>query len=342
MRLLRRTSRPGHALECGPARPARRCQRGAALLLAMVTVAMVATLAAGMVWQQWRAVQVEAAERSRAQSAWILIGALDWARLILREDARAGTTDHLGEPWATPLAEARLSTFLAADGDHNADADAGPEAFLSGSIADAQARFNLSNLVGDDGKVAAAPLKALARLCASANLSNDTASRLADALVRSWAPAAASAAAPDPAQPLAVRRVEQIAWLGFDAATLQALRAQVDILPVPTPVNLNTASRDVLAAVLDIDLGSAERLVQVRQRSPFDTLDRVKALLPEGLTLDPKAVSVSSSFFEVSGRLRLDERVLEERSLVQRKGAGSGTEVVVVHRERRSLLAEAV
>ena len=66
--------------------PAQR-QRGAALLTAMVIVTLVATLAAAMVWQQWRAVQVEAAERARMQAAWILAGALDWARLILREDA---------------------------------------------------------------------------------------------------------------------------------------------------------------------------------------------------------------------------------------------------------------
>ena len=64
-------------------RPARRSQHGAALLTAMIIVTLVATLAASMVWQQWRAVQVEGAERARAQSAWILAGALDWARLIL-------------------------------------------------------------------------------------------------------------------------------------------------------------------------------------------------------------------------------------------------------------------
>ena len=92
-------------------------QRGAALLLAMIIVTLIATLAVSMVWQQWRAVQVETAERSRSQSAWILSGALDWAGLILKEDARpsAAQVDHLGEPWAVPLAEARLSTFLAAD-----------------------------------------------------------------------------------------------------------------------------------------------------------------------------------------------------------------------------------
>jgi general secretion pathway protein K len=56
----------------------------------MVIVTLVATLAAGMVWQQWRAIEVETAERARVQSSWLLDGALDWARLILREDAREG------------------------------------------------------------------------------------------------------------------------------------------------------------------------------------------------------------------------------------------------------------
>ena len=128
-----------------PARPAtqRGRRRGVALLTAMIVVALIATLASAMLWRQWRSVEVEAAERSRAQASWILAGALDWARLILREDRRAGGPDHLAEPWATPLAEARLSTFLAADREHTDDAT---EAFLSGRISDAQARFNLNNI----------------------------------------------------------------------------------------------------------------------------------------------------------------------------------------------------
>ena len=88
-------------------------QTGAALLAAMLTVTLVASLAAAALWQQWRSIEVESAERTRQQSLWVLTGALDWARLILREDARSGGADHLGEPWAVPLEEARLSTFLA-------------------------------------------------------------------------------------------------------------------------------------------------------------------------------------------------------------------------------------
>ena len=85
-------------------------QRGAALLAAMLTVTLVATFAAAALWQQWRSIEVETAERARVQSAWILLGALDWSRLILIEDSRAGGADHLAEPWAVPLEEARLST----------------------------------------------------------------------------------------------------------------------------------------------------------------------------------------------------------------------------------------
>lgn len=305
--------------------------RGAALLLAMIIVALVTTLAAGMVWQQWRAVQVEAAERSRMQSVWILAGALDWSLLILREDARADRSggrppvDHLGEPWATPLAEARLSTFLAADRDNNADS--GPEAFLSGRIVDAQSRYNLRNLIVD-GKVSVQEAQKLARLCDAAGLPPAIGATIAQGVDASWRVAAAST---DPGDgPLPVQHFSHLGRLGLDAATLRALRPFVDVLPKPTPLNLNTAPREALAAVLGIDGGTAERLVQARQRSPFDSLERARALLGPDFPIEQRGVAVSSSFFEVSGRLRLEERVVEERSLVER----SGDQVVIHHRER--------
>ena len=127
-------------------------QRGAALLAAMLTVALVATFAASAMWQQWRAIEVESAERSRIQSAWILVGALDWSRLILREDslARNDSTDNLTEPWSIPLEEARLSTFLSAQNNVSQVEDASAQtdnAFLSGRVTDMQSRMNLTNLV---------------------------------------------------------------------------------------------------------------------------------------------------------------------------------------------------
>ena len=107
------------------------------MLLALLIMTLVATLAAGMVWLQWRGIEVETAERARAQAEWLLNASLDWGNLILKSSIRNGhTEDDLGQPWATPLEETKLSSFLSADGNHSDDS--GPEAYLSGQITDAR------------------------------------------------------------------------------------------------------------------------------------------------------------------------------------------------------------
>ena len=299
-----------------------RRQRGAAILMAMIIVTLVATLAAGMIWQQWRAVQVEAAERARTQSAWILGGALDWARLILREDRAAFTA--LSEPWAVPLAEARLSTFLAADKDNTDDA---PDAFLSGAIVDAQARYNLRNLIDPQGKVLPTELAALERLCQTIGVAGDVATRIAEGMRDALSPGAAGTA------PLLPRSTAQLAWLGVELEAVRRLEPYVTLLPKPTPVNANTASREVLVgAIKGLDLATAERLLQVRQRTPFKSLQEVEQQIPGLSPLPAQQVGVKSEFFEVSGRLRLGDRILEQRSLVERRGR----EMIALQREQVS------
>ena len=247
--------------------PRARCrQGGAALLAAMLTVTLVATFAATALWQQWRSVEVEAAERTRIQSAWILIGALDWSRLILIEDSRAGGADHLAEPWAVPLEEARLSTFLAADRNVTQidDAGGGEEAFLSGQIIDLQSRLNLANLVSGD-TVNEAALAQFERLFAQLGLPPAELTALVQALRQAQAPGNENTDAP-----LMPQSPSQLAWLGLDAATVQRLRPYVELLPKPTPLNINTASAEVLAGVIPgLDLASAKRLAA---RRPYKTL----------------------------------------------------------------------
>ncbi len=306
-------------------------ERGAALLTAMIIVTLVSTLAASMVWQQWRTVQVETAERARAQAAWILSGALDWARLIVREDARtSANVDHLAEPWAVPLAEARLSTFLAAD---RAETDDAPEAFLSGWIVDAQSRFNLRNLINDRGELEPADVQALQRLCQIAGVAEGVATRIADGLRRAVAPELGKPAAED--APLMPRRIAQLAWFGVEEDALSRLEPHVTLLPVRTTLNLNTASREVIAAVTGVDLGSAERLVQARQNAAFQSALDAALHLPnmQGRDLARRA-GASTSYFEVHGRLRLGDQVLEQRSLLWRRDRNV---VVSLQREQHSL-----
>ncbi len=304
-------------------------QRGAAILTAMLTVVLVASLAASAMWQQWRNIEVEAAERSRTQSAWILTGALDWARLILREDARKGGADHLAEPWALPLEQARLSTFLAADRNDALAAEESQDAFLSGKIIDLQSRLNLTNLV-QGGKVDEPSQRAFERLFEVLNLSVGELSVLIDKLRRAQTSVAAGGG--DLALPLWPQQLDDLAWLGVSPGTIARLRDYVTILPVPTPVNLNTAAAETIyACVPGFELADANHLVRLREQTHFSSLtDAIKASGNAATKLTEGQHSVATRFFEVRGRLQVEQTAVQEFSVVQR----DGLEVKVLMRRR--------
>jgi general secretion pathway protein K len=324
-----------------PAPRTPRAQRGAALLQAMLTVALVATFAAGAAWQQWRGIEVESAERQRQQATWVLSGALDWARLILREDARSGGADHLAEPWAIPLQEARLSTFLAAEqgvATTGGDLDL-PDVFLSGQITDLQSRLNLANLAStrDDAEPAVGEFARLFERLGlpPEELATLTAGLRAASGVSSSGGAGSGAINPATAAgnaPLMPSRIEQLTWLGLSGPTLRALAPHVTLLPATTPLNLNTASAEVIhAAAPAVSLADAQRLVAERDRAHLRTLaDAAERLGLRDNPFPDTRFAVASRFFEVRGRLRSDGTVVEERSLVRR----DSLDVRVVWRER--------
>lgn len=318
-------------------------QRGAALLLAMITVTLVATLAAAALWQQWRASEVEQADQQRVQAGWILTGALDWARLILREDARgnqsSGNGDHFGEPWAMPLEEARLSSFLAADKASNAD-DNVLEAFLSGEVIDLQSRMNFMNLVRTSGsggagakaEISDADLRSFSRLYEQLGLPVAELNAAARELQTSSHLALSD---PQPSRTaLLPRKFAHLAWLGVGRASLAALEPYVTVLPTRSTLNLNTASAEaIFASVPEMDLAQARQLVAARESRPFKSLADASAAVPAMRgQLSDLYHGVRSDHFEVRGRLRLDNTVIEERSLVVR----SNLDVRVSWRERIS------
>jgi general secretion pathway protein K len=318
--------------------PARR-HRGAALLMAMLTVALVATFAAAALWQQYRSIEVEGAERARVQADWVLTGALDFSRLLLREDAmpNGSRVDHLGEPWAVPLQEARLSSFLAAN--KEGVAEEGPQvldAFLSGQIIDEQSLLNVNNLVSG-GAPSEADVKSFARLFDLLGLPPSQLQLLVENLRFALDNSAANRSSP--MAPLAPQTVEQLVWLGLPAATVAALQPYVTVLDSPQQqqrikVNLNTASAEVIYAAIDgSSMADAQRLVSQRERTPFDNpTQALQAIGVSGDLLRPALdnVDVRSDFFEIRARLRLDALTVEERSVVYR----NNHQVSVIRRER--------
>ncbi len=310
--------------------------QGAAILTALLLMALVATLSTAALWQQARAYDLEASERARVQANWILNGTTDWARLILREDARSGAVDHLGEPWAITLQEAKLSTFLAngAVGDEPLASDALQNAYLSGSITDLQSRLNVTNLVLDQ-QTHGPTLRAFGRLFDALQIPPAELQLLVTNLRAGLEPPEGSAAAantsrkpstaatgPANGTPLIPRSLDQMRWLGLSERSVALLRPYVVVLPDRTTVNINTAPPLVLRAITQgLDTGNAQRLMDTRARTPFRSLaDAASAIGQAESTFSENLHSVNSRFFEVRVRLRMGTLSTQERTVVQREG----------------------
>ncbi len=292
-------------------------QRGAALLLAMLTVALVASLSAAAYWQQWRNLQLEQTARQRAQALWLLTGALDWSRLILREDGRGSRIDHLAEPWAVPLQETKLSSFVS--GASAGSADGALDARLSGRISDEQSKLNLRNLIETTGKqvqLAGPERKSFEKLFATLGLPTSELQQLMRNLLLAYDPGSKA----DPATPLPPLRYEQLAWLGLSRTTLDRLAPHATWLPEPTPLNLNTAGALALHASLDgLDLAQAQTLVAQRERRHLTAIDELREFVPGlGEQINARRHSVMSRYFRVHGLLRLDGTTLEQDAVVVR------------------------
>ena len=185
-----------------------------------------------------------------------------------------------------PLAEARLSTFLAADKDNTDDA---PDAFLSGSITDANARYNLTNVV-KGGKIDPIELAALQRLCETVGLSVDVAARIAAGLRDAAPPAPAARARAAPARcrhpppadpPLMPRSARQLAWLGIEPGAVQ-LSSPTSSSCRRRPSSTSTPRRAKCSSPRSTasTWPTAERIVQSRQRVPIKSRADLQALAP--------------------------------------------------------------
>ncbi|CAJ94598.1 type II secretion system minor pseudopilin GspK [Cupriavidus necator] len=334
---MRQASRPPRLAQL------RRRPRGAAVVTALLIVTLAVVVVSGMLWRQQ--VQIRAIENQRllAQATWIERAAVDWARLILRDDQRRTNVDELGEPWAVPIAETRLSDFLGAA--LRTDV-AGETSFLSGRILDAQARLNLANLViwtatggadGQPGRAASvdpAALAAYRRLLQTVGLNPE----LAETTARYMLQAAQGGNASGQPAPRPLDSVQGLMALpGYTPEMVAVLEPFVTVLPERTPVNANTAEAEVLAAVINkLPLERARELVRQRDRAHFNNLGNLQTQLA---AVAPQAdaanlgnlLDVRTHYFLVYGLVRHERATRLQVSLVFRGeplGTANTTRVV--------------
>ncbi|AOI80043.1 type II secretion system minor pseudopilin GspK [Burkholderia sp. NRF60-BP8] len=354
--------------------PARR-QRGAAIITALLVVALSAILVSGMLWRQQVQIRRIENQRTIAQAQWVARGALDWTRMILRSegDTAPGIT-YLGGIWGVPIAKTKLSDFLGRIGSPNEGG--GEDTYISGSIEDAQAKFNLRNLVSSPApgvlQLNVTQMQAFQRLLTTLGYDSAFAKRIAlqvragllhsatrfqmPNLPGGGATAANAATAPvtsgdmqgsgftdDPGMaggdrgpaPLMMTRVDSL--LDVDGVTpemVARLRPFVTVLPTTTPVNMNTAPAEVIAALVPgMSVSSAQALVSRRETVFFRNVGDVQLALrgagaPPNVTIDSSLVDVNSSYFIVHGRIQHERAEVDRTSLVYRDPTTHSTRVV--------------
>ena len=280
-------------------------QRGAAVVMAMLVVAVTATLVAGAFWRQSVVARQAENELSYAQAKWLLRGAIDWAGVILREDARTSSVDHAGEPWAVPLADTHL----------NPD-DGRDPVYLAGAIRDEQAKINLRNLAGPKG-VIPREVDVLRRLLALVGASETLAEPIAERVL-----AAVPGEGGRRQTALGLGTIDDLLGVkGVSAATIERLRPFVTVLPLPTPVNANTAPAEVLAARLEnLSLADARRLIASRDRAFFkDRTDVLTRIAQLKLQASDAEIAVATRFFAIDGTVTYRRARLRTEALLRRE-----------------------
>ena len=312
-------------------------QRGVAVITALLLTTLAVTIVASLFWQQQVQVRSMENQRLHLQTKWILRGALDWAQLVLRQDGQ----DHqfntsLDQVWATPLAETRLDQYIERERIEGEVFDA----TLSGSIVDATSRYNLRNLA-NDGIPVPEQLAIFQRLLQNLQLDPALAERAAKAVASTQVATPTGGggdgvSAPpvqSSAKPMALIQLDDLlAVPGFTLEVVERLRKYVIVIQQVTPVNVNTAAPEVIAALApNYSVSEANGLVARRKQGAFRYVADFEAAIAPAKAVD-NAAAVRSDYFLVLSRVRLDRAALDAEALVWRKAATApgGTSLVWV------------
>lgn len=284
-------------------------QQGVAIVLAMGVVALAAMAATAMMVTQSIWLRQNELASEHVQAKGLAQVGLDWTRALLSNDLRAGSIDHLGEPWAMQLPPMPVEKGV-----------------LAGHIEDGQGAFNLNNLV-KNGKIDIAQLAHFQRLLDILGLPTALAATLSDWMDADSTPQGGAEdefylALPSPY--LAANRpltdLSELALVrGFDDGVRARLLPFVSALPASTAVNVNTAPAEVIAAVIDgLSLDDARSLVEKRERAYFrdyaDFLDQ----LPRGIAPATGNISFSSNYFMVQMRVTIGNAQARSVALLAR------------------------
>ncbi len=294
--------------------------RGVALITAMLITALASLVAANLAWDNALDVRRTMVLLNNDQAVQVALGAESWVVGILHQDLQESDIDHLGEIWAI-----QLPGFPIEGGD------------VTGTIIDLQGRFNVNNLIDDNGEVEKKSLERFRRLLQALEIDPRFAGLAAD-----WMDRDAEASFPDGAEDSIYTGIlppyrsanqsltsasELAALEGMDRQSFRILRPHITALPGRTNVNVNTATGAVLQS-LDENMSASdvEGLISERESAGFADIQTAFSSLvtPDVLnTLEDK-----TNYFQLKVVVRIDTVRVTLYSLLQRGPQGSVTPIL--------------
>ncbi|MEB4590455.1 type II secretion system minor pseudopilin GspK [Candidatus Thiothrix sp. Deng01] len=317
-----------------PGNPAPQRQRGIAILTVLVIAVLIVTLAAVVFARQSRAVR-QSDNFQSLERAWQYAFTMEqYAGLQLQLDALANKYDAFTDRWAYELPVQTLTE------------DSGAVVRFSGKLEDMQARFNLNNLVSQEGeqrgKLDGAALNQLKPFVANAGLPPGFSDAIADWLDANVIPQgvegaerdyylsgtmpylAADMPFADPSE-LRLVRLDILDPKLKDKALNQFLH-MVTVLPFKkSTLNPNTASKEVLRAI-GLNDSQIQTVLNKRQAKQAykskEEFSRDMGFVPgkDDVLLD--SFDVTSQYFRLSGEVQINRARVFVNSLLFRTPNG--------------------
>ncbi|MGB9430217.1 MAG: type II secretion system minor pseudopilin GspK [Gammaproteobacteria bacterium] len=313
-----------------PSHPAPK-QRGVALLIALVIMAIAVTLSTGMIWDRELDLRRTANIVQGDQATEYALGAEAWAEQILRRDfqSNSNTTD-LTQDWAQQLPPLPVQGGT-----------------IIGHLQDLQGLFNVNNLASSNVAYTTGALAQFQRLLVVLNLDPEIANAVSDWVNPGDQPHYPGGAKDefysrlDPPYLTAQQPMTSISELllvnGVTPQVYAALLPYVCALPLQTPgsppatpmtptaININTAPAAVIASLnTGISMDAAAAAVQTRMQQPFQSLAQLTPLLGN-IVVAPgiPAPLPTSSYFRLTVQVKIGSTQVTLYSLLYRTRSGA-------------------
>ena len=297
-------------------------QQGVAIITALLIVAIATTVSITISTRLQLDVRRTGNMIAGDQAYLYTLAAESWAQRILRDDRQDNETDHLGEDWAIELPP------IPVDG-----------GFILGKLTDMQSCFNLNNLLEANSDTAQSRVR-LERLLANLGIDKTYVQGIID-----WVDNDLQTTIPDGAEDVYYMNLDQpyrtantrmlsVSELrlikGFeDTEVYNTLLPHVCAFGVSTPINVNTASAEVLRSLAD-DLADSEveKIITQRSETAFNNINEFTSFndLKKKIT-STDGLSVDTEYFMLTTESTIGQVRVISYSLIHRT-SDAGTKVV--------------